>query len=647
MSGIAGIFYRDGRPVQRPVLARVVEVIAHRGPNGSGLWCQGPVGLGHCMLWTTPESLQEAMPLIARGGELIITADARIDNRDELIRQLRLDEQPAAGIGDGELILAAYEKWGEHCPEHLLGAFAFAIWDKRRQQLFCARDQFGVKPFYYYLSERLFAFATEIKALLPLEDIPQRLEELRIARHLVPLDIDPALTLYADILRLLPAQCLAVSEHQVKKDRYWELDPSREMRLGSDEAYTEAFRELFFEAVRCRLRATSGIGSMLSGGLDSSSITSVGGDLLAQADAAPLPTFSAVFDKVKESDERVYIEAVLAQGPFESHYFHADHFGPLAELAPMLWHQDGLFESGNLYLTWGICKLAQQRGVRVLLDGFDGDRVVPLGICHLWAFANNRRWLVLARHLRALEKVMGEPSWLTTLWGYMRREYPRLSMVQRQAKRIRRLASRKRAHVKALSRPSRSSGFIEKSFVERMRLSERRPLYPSFESGRAAHHWMLTGPIIAEELEELDKAGSAFGLEIRYPFFDRRLVEFCLALPPEQQLRDGWTRMILRRAMQGILPPQVQWRPKKGDVVPAFDYGLLANSRELIEDVVLGADGALWAYVDREALQDIYRRLDSAGAYAEDGGALWKAVTLACWLHDWERNRSVSPVTGR
>ena len=178
MSGIAGIYYLDGRPVEGMDVQRMIDSIAHRGPDGCGVWTDGSVGLGHRMLWTTPESLHEKLPLTNKSGDLTITADARIDNRDELISALNFNGRPRETITDSEIILAAYEKWGEKCPEELLGDFSFAIWDKRKQIVFCGRDHFGVKPFYYHLSEKIFTYASEIKAMLCLQHVPRRLNEI-------------------------------------------------------------------------------------------------------------------------------------------------------------------------------------------------------------------------------------------------------------------------------------------------------------------------------------------------------------------------------------------------------------------------------------------------------------------------------------
>ncbi|NES85389.1 MAG: asparagine synthetase B, partial [Moorea sp. SIO2B7] len=163
MSGIVGIYYLNQEPIDRENIGQMLDILAHRGPDGADIWCEGSVGLGHRMLWTTPESLLEKLPLVNHSKNLVITADARIDNREELIVALELNDRPAEKITDSQLILAAYEKWGEQCPEKLLGDFAFAIWDKHKQILFCARDHVGVKPFYYYhQSGQGFIFASEI-----------------------------------------------------------------------------------------------------------------------------------------------------------------------------------------------------------------------------------------------------------------------------------------------------------------------------------------------------------------------------------------------------------------------------------------------------------------------------------------------------
>ncbi|MCC7354739.1 MAG: lasso peptide isopeptide bond-forming cyclase, partial [Anaerolineae bacterium] len=366
MSAIAGIYSIDGKPVAPNDLERMAESLAHRGSDRQGLWHKGPVGLVHRMLWTTPESLHERLPLIDGTGDLVLTADARIDNRDELVKALGLASSLSDEFSDSELILGAYQKWGERCPEQLLGDFAFAIWDAKRQHLFCARDPMGVRPFYYHHSALLFVFASEIKALHCLSQVPRLLNEMRVADYLVRLFEDRAITFYRDILRLPAAHSLIVARGgEIRLRRYWALDPSREVRLRSDDEYAEAFLGLFTEAVRCRTRSAFPVGSTLSGGVDSSSVACTARRVLTAAGKQTLHTFSAIFPGLPEKvlpliDERRYMSAVLAMGGFESHYVHADRLSPLTDLDKVLWHMDEAFLAPNLYMHWALYRAAQE-----------------------------------------------------------------------------------------------------------------------------------------------------------------------------------------------------------------------------------------------------------------------------------------------
>ncbi|MFQ5849216.1 MAG: lasso peptide isopeptide bond-forming cyclase [Candidatus Binatia bacterium] len=625
MSGIVGIYFLDGRPVDRMVLERMTESIAHRGRDGSCMWNRGPIGLGHRMLWTTPESLHEHLPLVNKTGNFVLTADARIDNRDELMAAFGLTGHPEGGISDSELILSGYEQWGERCPEKLVGDFAFAIWDEHRQQLFLARDHFGVKPFYYYRSGRVFVFASEIKALFCVPEVPKRLNEVRVADYLVPMLEDETITFYRDIFRLPSAHTMTVTCNGIKTQCYWSLDPSRQVRLRSDEEYAETFRDLFTEAVRCRLRSAFPMGSLLSGGLDSSSIVCVMQKICAQDGAGLFHTFSAIFGDVPEGDERPFINAVLAQGGVEPHYFRADRLSPLTDLDRVLWHEDEPFYAPNLFVHWGSYNVAQQQDVRVLLDGFDGDTTVSYGITYLTELARTGRWKALITEVMGLSRNFNVSPW-KVLWRRGLR--PLAPKPVRQAWRA----------LRGRNGPAwmTQNPTIHPDFARRIGLAERFKALQGerFKPARSARedHWRrLTRGLTPFVLELADKAAMAFSIEPRYPFFDRRLVEFCLALPPEQKIHQGWTRMVLRRAMVDILPVEVQWRGDKFNFSANFNRGLLTVDRELVEEVTLNDPSVIAEYVNIAALHKTYNRCLSQPKN-EDTMTVWKAVSLALWL---------------
>lgn len=631
MSAIAGIFYRDGMPVDRASLEGMRDALSHRGPDGSGVWRHGATGLVNQMMWTTPESLSERLPRAGRDGACVLTADARIDNRDELLSALDL----TGDRSDSELILHAYERWGEECPSKLLGDFAFAIWDARQRKLFCVRDPMGVKSFYYYCSHRVFAFATEIKALLQLSEVPRRLNEVRVGDLLAGVPHDPTVTLYRDIYRLPASHGMTVTDESAHVGRYWDFNPSRRARPVTDGEYAAGFRAIFQEAVRCRLRSAYPVGSTLSGGLDSSSVACMARTLLTTPGRPRLHTFSATFPDLPPSDlrsidEREYVEAVLALGGFEPHYVRADRLSPLLDVTRLLWHNDEAHIGPNLYMHWALFSAAQRCGVRVFLDGIDGDTVVSHGLDYLPELLWRGRWRGLLLEASAIS------STLNTSYSPHRviREYGLRPLVPPGVLDLWRLLhGRRRA-------PWGPDTIVRRDFVRRVGLDERvRELLKSEQapvrSQRDGHLRGLTSPLIPYALELADKMAAAHNLDVRYPFFDRRLMEYCLSLPPEQKLHRGWTRVVMRRAMNGVLPPTVQWRRQKSNLSPNFVRGLLQCDRATLDRVLTRDSSRIEEYVDLATVRTAYQRSQSASTSTpQDAIDIYRAAVLALWLED-------------
>lgn len=635
MSGICGVFRRNGAPVDSQAVSGMVERIRHRGPDTQAVWTNDSVGLGQCLLWVTPESLKEKLPNYQPESKLAIVADARIDNRAELIASMRVTG-PAGDIADSELILAAYEQWGEDCCSHLTGDFAFAIWDGRRQNLFCASDHMGVKSLYYYLTDQVIVFASEIKAILAVPEVPCRLNEIRVADYLVTLFEDRAGTFYQGIQRLPGAHTLSAGRDRSAVRKYWALDSTKEIRFASDAEYVEAFRELFTEAVRCRTRSAYPIGATVSGGLDSSSIACLARNLTAgDGSRGPVHTFSLVFpglpdEDKKKIDERSEIQAVLNTGGFQPHMIEADRLSPMGQIERMHFHMDAANCAPNLYLHWAMYGAAQASGVRVFLDGFDGDSTVSHGFERLADLAKTLRWSTLRsevdmlsrNHLKGIRsrRIIREycirpltPRWAFLVWHL--------------------LHGRKR---EVLSQ----NIVIGKELKERTGIVERaaRMLRDDYawsptKGAREFHRQSIDQALYAYTLDIADKATAAFSVEARYPFFDKRLIEFCLALPAEQKLAQGWNRWILRRAMEGILPREIQYRPKKGDLSPNFHRRLLDFERPRLEEVALGDESSIKPFVDADALKSLYRVYEKS--YVRSQGEsiqLFGTVNLALWL---------------
>jgi asparagine synthase (glutamine-hydrolysing) len=638
VSAIAGIFHADGRPVQPPAVGRMLDAMAHRAPDGVSVWCNGNIGLGHGLLRTLPEGPLEANPLV--DGHLAITADVRLDNRDELLAALGIADRSTS---DAALVLAAYRRWAEDCPSRLLGDFAFALWDAQRAILVCARDHFGVKPFNYYTGTDRFAFASETKALLALGVSSRGVDEARMADFLASIVADSSSTFYAGILRLPPGHQLAVTPSGTRLRCYWRPQASSSRPDGD---LTAQFLELFQAAVRSRLRGTGAVGAMLSGGLDSSSIACVARRILrAEHDARSLPTFSMVSDAPSARIERQSIDAVVAQGGFAPNYVASDELAPFAEFDRILTEQEGVFLAPGLALGRPIYRLAAERGVRVLLDGHGGDEVVSHGLGRLRELASSSRWLDLWREVQG-EADTNTASALRLFLLHVTHFGPSAHILRPLARaRMRALHHLRHSRRQEETRPS-WSGFINPDLAARTdvaaRHHEQRAALAGCASERERHLAAISSSLQAHALEVLDKEAAGAGVEARYPFWDKRLAEFCLALPSEAKLHGGWSRLILRRAMEGILPRSVQWRRDKQDFTPVLVRGMLEHHRPLLDGILSDQRGEVAGYVDLAAAYAAYRRIAERPEAASgiDVQAVWRTVALALWLRQL-RNTAV------
>jgi asparagine synthase (glutamine-hydrolysing) len=618
MSGILGAWNLDGRPVEPELLSKMSATLAHRGPDGAGVWHKGPVGLGHLMLHTTPESLHEKLPWANRTDDLVITADGRIDNREELMAALGYSGVETKEITDSQLILAAYEEWGEDCPRRLLGDFAFAIWDRRKQLLFCARDHMGVKPFYYYHGPgKVFILASEIKGILARPEVPRQVNENRVADYLAMELEDKSSTFYQDIYRLPPGHTLIVGQGGIKLNAYWSLDPCRELRLSSDEEYAAAFREIFTEAVRCRLRSAFPVGSHLSGGLDSSSVVCVARQLLSSSGAQPLHTFSLLFEDFPQCDEGPFINAVLAPGGVEPHLLPADHFNPLGDIEQMHWHVDEPLWVPDLSMDWEINRAANRQGVRVLLTGSSGDVTISYGFEYLSELLRRGRWLALFQEAVSVARRTNR-----TL-GRTLRSFALAPLTPEPLRQVWR-------------RVRNGPGIIQPDFARRTGLHKRSQALklapPRLARPDRILHWeLLMSGSEPLGLELFNMAAGAFAVEMRFPYYDRRLIEFCLALPPGQKLHQGWNRMILRRALAHCLPQKVRWREWKTSLSPSVAHRLLALGGETITEVILHNPKVIENYVNLKVMRQAYQH-SLAKENLHDAQAMALAANLGIWL---------------
>ena len=636
MSGIAGILPRgNGGPAAAHDIQRMLARMRHRGPDGSSWWSDGGTALGHAWLDTTGEG--GPGPLETADGRLAITADCRLDNREDLLARLGMRDRSCA---DAMLVMRAYLEWGEACPTYLQGDFAFAVWDAGRRTLFCARDHFGIKPFYYHATAARFAFASEIGPLLALGGVDTAINEHQISGFLAGLPDDPQSTHYAEIFRLPARHALTVTDDRATLRHYWRIEPSPKP-ARADAA--EEFGHIFSQSVRNRMRGTSAIGAMLSGGLDSSSIACVAGRQMANEHGPRLRTFSLVFEKGSPMDEKPFIDAVLDSRPLDGTPIAVGNYAPFAEFERILEEQEGTFLAPGLSLTRGIYRTAGASGVKVLLDGHGGDEVVSHGYGLLHELARKGRWLSLWHELRGASGVYGEGMLamylrFISLYGPARRVAGLRGRMNRLLRRLRPLPA-------GGARSPAWGGLVNAELARRTELVDRfhRAGYmPASVSASesATHRWILSTGLVPHAFEVLDKAAANFGIEPRYPFWDKPLVEFCLALPGEAKLRDGYGRHVLRQAMQGVLPPAVQWRRDKIDFTVSLVKGMLGNHRDLLDKLLVSEGDRIAPYVDLPEVTAAYQRLlrQPDRPTPLDVQYVWRSISLSLWLRQVQQS---------
>jgi asparagine synthase (glutamine-hydrolysing) len=622
MSAITGIFFRDDSKISAKIIKNMNDMLSHRGPDGCGVWVTDSVGLGHQMLWTTPESLNEKLPFYEEDLGLVITADARIDNRKELSTELNIPNDNNAT--DSFFILKAYEKWGEKCPEYLLGDFAFAIWDENEERMFCARDHMGVKPFYYYLDDNIFVFGTEIKSLLKLSNVPKLLNKKKLALFLMNDLLDKETTFYEHIKGLIAAHSITINKFECQINRYWQLDPEKEIIMDSEEEYIQAFIEIFNESVNCRLRSYSEVGFSLSGGIDSSSIVCTAKKIFSKnKNFKPVNTFSFVFDEIPESDERDYIKKIINTKKINSVLVNCDKVSPINEINKILCNQDQPFYSPNMSMHYKFFKKVRESGIRIILSGDGGDEIVSYGQNYIRELAVSLKWKKLMLEIEGRSnnlkmnkyKIIFDKIIFPSIPNYLK-------------KRIRLYLNR---HTNKILNQDFLYSILERydeNFVNEIHKIEtfNSKEFHYYVINNISHHSTVFEPV--------DRVCGANSIESRYPFFDKRLIEFCYAIPTELKLKFGWDRYILRLAMTNILPKEIQWRPDKTDLSPVYKKNLLLNDKRL-EKIISKENINIMEFIDFDELNNDFEKYKS-GDNSVNLFNIWLLILSSLWLESTE-----------
>ena len=632
MSAIFGVLHWDDQPVESRLLESLGRLLPHHSEAASKTWVVAQSGLGCNYFPTTPEAISETLPYVHAETGIVITADARLDDREELVAALGLSLSSDRVWPDSALIAEAYLKWGAECPEHLTGDFAFGVWNPRQKSLFAARDHFGVKPFYYVAEERRFAFASEPRALLSLPGVNQAIDRVTVAGYLADIYDNSSGTAFQAVRRLCASESALVSPGKCQITRYYEPSPERTTGRHSDAEYAEAFRELFFKAVRRRLRSVGPVGCMLSGGLDSSAVACVAAQTVNEQPGARLELFSLVYPEQPKCDESRYIQAVVKQTRLPWHAVPRDNHRSIRDIRRLAEQ----IQEPNLpcaaFANGSVCAAAADRGMSVILDGHGGDETVSLGIEWLQELLDEGHLLRFSYECYLLMREDPDVRAGPDLLRYL----SNLGLAGRIKRRLQRSFTLRRDPPSTVKKeplwPYLSDELIrEGALIERDRMMKTAQIKAYAQ--KHWHHYMMTQSDQARGFEGLGRMVGPRLLERRYPLWDKDLVEFCLSLPSDLKLRHGYTRWIMRTSLRSALPAEVRGRRDKTDFTPQVvaclnSLGEKACKAKLQSDNPLASE-LLHANWLSDALGRCFK---PGGMTGKDQRALWQGLSLTVWL---------------
>jgi asparagine synthase (glutamine-hydrolysing) len=620
MCGIAGLFYLHNRMVDSELLRRMTGVLAHRGPDADGFYIEQNVGLGHRRL-SIIDLEGGKQPIFNEDRTSAIVFNGEIYNFKPVRGILLQRGHRFKTESDTEVILHAYEEYGEKCVEQLRGMFAFAIWNGQKKELFLARDRVGIKPLYYYWNEEKLLFASELKSILEDNTIERTINPSALDDYLTYLYIPAPKTIFKQIYKLLPGHTLTVSDRGIRDEKYWDL--SFEPKEGLSEAdYAEGLLEKVRESVSIHLMSEVPLGAFLSGGVDSSAVVGIMGELLSE----PVNTASIGFREAGY-DELPYARIAAKK-------FHTNSYEKIVDadaakiLDALVWYFDEPFADSSMVPTYYVSEVARER-VTVCMSGDGGDENFAGYRRHRFDLLENRIRAVLPRALR-------EP-----LFGFLGGVYPKADWLPQ--------LFRAKTLLTNLSLTAEQGYFHTMSwFTPAMKkLLYREPLkkalddYDSFsvmqEHFHQARDWDPLSRIqyvdiktylVDDILTKVDRTSMAHSLEVRVPLLDHELMEYAAQIPARFKIRGGEGKYIFKKALSGLIPPETLNRPKMGFSIPLARW-FRKELKGTFEEKVFSRESFVSTLFDLTPVRHWWAQHQSG--IKDYSYHLWALLVLECW----------------
>lgn len=551
MSTIFGIINKNGEPVATKAMT-MQQALMQRAKDGKGTWLKDSVFLGHLQLNVLYRQLNESLPL--EDDEYVITADGRIDNHRDLAYRLGIEKDHPSVSTDGALILTAYKKWGNHCVDHLEGEFAFCIWNKKEKKLFCATDHIGFRPLYYYDTPKVFVFCSEMKGILAIKDTPDFFNEEVLIEYFFR-QSDHTKTYNDEIYSLCGANKLMMTNGKINIQKYWEPQQTGRYHFKKDTDWAECLRHLLFETVENHIQTDLPVGIGLSGGLDSSSIACIAAKILEKRNK-PLYAFSSVLPtdyKGIEVDERKYISMVGKHLKNLEHiYIEAPNNGLFNNLETAFEIEETL-PNAFFYMDHAIFSAAANKNIGVFLSGMGGDFLVSYqGNETVYQLARDFKWMSAAILVTQFSK-----NEKRTSLSIIKRELIKKTPAYKYYSEF-----KNRGNLNWQNETTLAEDFVN-TFQHKLQISEK-------QSQQALMKEYIISGSMARLVGSITHNNNVFQMAAAIPLVDKRIIDFMIEVPLKQFVAGGFKRSLLRHAMEGILPSEIQWRKDKMPYSPDY-----------------------------------------------------------------------------
>ena len=613
MCGLVALI--SSRPIEAGILDRMRDRMAHRGPDGSGSWIgttgTGHVGLGHRRLAILDLRATANQPMFASNNSCAVVYNGEIYNFAELREEMAQNGVLFRTTCDTEVLLQAYLTWGTECVGRLNGMFAFAIWDRRSRQLFVARDRFGEKPLFYApIDSGGIAFASEMKALFAHPEIEAALDQAEVERYAggAPLDLADR-TLFRKVRRVPAATAMIVNARgEIERQwRYWIPDFESSRPYNRRQA-TRQFRSLLEKSIELRLRSDVPLGACLSGGLDSSALVGLTAKN-SESGRYRGKTYSIRFDDDPEVSEGYYMDLANKHSGGDPRSITVDPKRMIEECRLLHWHHEEPYVSASTYLEWCLMRLVRQSGDIVVLNGQGADEL--LGGYQYYFQMAQFDWLKRGRYAHAAKE--------TLMWAWkLRREAAKYENGPRRL---------------GFSLPELSTWGFQRWREGADPDEPAGPGLPASKGGNTFRRLLAHGlqySVLPEQLNSADRNAMAFGVEARFPFLDYNFVDWCIGLPDEALLHNGWHKHILRSATRGCMPRKIRWRVDKIGFAAPFDVWMRGPLKSWCRERLFeGPVTRLKAY-DRDKLSSMWNELQEG--FVPRHWDLWRWIGLNEWL---------------